>query len=78
MLVRKIVHEKFYKVASLGKKNVNCNEHLQNYQTHASEEKFGLVSQMNRASISIPSNIAEESSRSTDKDFRRFLQIALG
>ena len=41
------------------------------------EEKFGLVSQINRASISIPSNIAEGSSR-TDKSFAHFLDISLG
>ena len=32
-------------------------------------EKFGLVSQMNRCAVSIPSNIAEGSSKSTDKHF---------
>ncbi|WP_289053642.1 four helix bundle protein [Carboxylicivirga marina] len=41
-------------------------------------EKYNLISQMNRASVSIPSNIAEGSSRKSDKDFNRFLQIALG
>ncbi|MBI9063781.1 MAG: four helix bundle protein [Marinilabiliaceae bacterium] len=41
-------------------------------------EKYNLVSQMNRASVSIPSNIAEGSSRSSDKDYHRFLEIALG
>lgn len=43
-----------------------------------SEERFGFVSQMNRAAVSIPSNVAEGSTRSTQKDFRRFLEIALG
>lgn len=41
-------------------------------------EKFGLISQMNRCSISIPSNIAEGSSKDSQKDFIRFLQISLG
>jgi len=41
-------------------------------------EKYGLSSQMIRAVISIPSNIAEGSSRESEKDFARFLQIALG
>lgn len=47
-------------------------------KTFPSEEKFGLVSQLNRASVSISSNIAEGASRGSDKDFRRFLEIAIG
>lgn len=41
-------------------------------------EKFGLVSQMNRCSVSIASNIAEGCSRKSDIDFARFLEIAIG
>jgi four helix bundle protein len=41
-------------------------------------EKFGLASQMQRAVVSIPANIAEGSAKSSDKDFSRFLEISLG
>lgn len=41
-------------------------------------EKFGLVSQLRRASVSIPSNFAEGCSRSSEKDFKRFIEISLG
>ncbi|MFT4835005.1 MAG: four helix bundle protein [Parvicella sp.] len=41
-------------------------------------EKFGLISQIRRCSVSISSNIAEGSSRSSEKEFSRFLEIAQG
>lgn len=42
------------------------------------EEKYGLTSQINRASVSIPSNISEGSSRDSSKEHKYYLQIALG
>ncbi len=42
------------------------------------EEKFGLISQLRRCAVSIPTNIAEGSGRNTDKDFAQFLNISLG
>lgn len=42
------------------------------------EERFGIISQMQRCAISIPSNIAEGNKRSTVKDYVQFLRIASG
>ncbi|TDY11766.1 four helix bundle protein [Meridianimaribacter flavus] len=42
------------------------------------EEKYGLISQMRRAAVSIPSNIAEGSARKSDKELLQFINIALG
>lgn len=41
-------------------------------------EQYGLSSQMQRSAVSIPSNIAEGSRRSTKNDFCQFLRIASG
>ncbi len=41
-------------------------------------EKFGLKSQIQRAAVSIPSNIAEGASRNSEIEFKRFLEIAIG
>jgi four helix bundle protein len=41
-------------------------------------EKFGLISQINRCTVSIPSNIAEGAGRNSPKEFKQFLGIAIG
>lgn len=42
------------------------------------DERFGLISQIRRSAISIPSNIAEGSARKSDKELLQFISIALG
>ena len=42
------------------------------------EEKYGLTSQMRRSAISVPSNIAEGFRRKGQREFKQFLNIALG
>jgi four helix bundle protein len=42
------------------------------------EEKFGLISQIQRCAVSIPSNIAEGCGRVSKKEFQHFISIAMG
>ena len=60
------------------KSRVLAKEIYQITSTFPKEELFGISSQMRRCSISIPSNLAEGSSRRTAKDKARFTEIAFG
>jgi len=46
--------------------------------TFPAQEQYGLVSQMRRAAVSIPSNLAEGAARDGSREFARFLSIARG
>ncbi|CAM3593929.1 hypothetical protein FSS13T_16340 [Flavobacterium saliperosum S13] len=60
------------------KSRLFCSDIYSITSSFPNEEKFGLINQLRRASVSIPSNIAEGSSRNSNKDFSRFLEIAIG
>ena len=47
-------------------------------KTFPKDEIYGLTSQIRRCSVSVPSNIAEGRGRNSNKEFIRFLNIALG
>ncbi|EZH74041.1 30S ribosomal protein S23 [Aquimarina atlantica] len=47
-------------------------------RTFPESERFNLISQMNRCAVSIPSNISEGSSKSTNRHFKKFLENSLG
>ena len=57
---------------------VFCTEIYDVTSLFPDSERFGLTIQLRRSSVSIPSNIAEGSSRNSNKDFSRFLEIAIG
>ena len=75
MNVRKRHNYKNLKIWKLGIEIVDEVYELIN--EFPNDEKFGLASQISKSSVSIPSNIAEGSSR-TDKSFSHFIDIALG
>lgn len=57
---------------------VFCSDIYLTTDTFPKNELYSLISQLRRASVSVPSNIAEGASRSSNKNFARFLEIAMG
>jgi four helix bundle protein len=68
-----------YRELFIWKKGMDvCKKSYELSSRFPTEEKFGLTSQIRRAAVSIPSNIAEGSQRGTDRDFAHFISIARG
>lgn len=60
-------------------KSMELAEKLYNLTTNfPKDEQYGLISQIRRSAVSIPSNIAEGAARNSNKEFVQFLYIALG
>jgi four helix bundle protein len=70
---------KSHKDLTLWKESMNLVEDIYSISKNfPKEEMYGLTSQMRRCAVSVPSNIAEGAGRKGEKEFARFLYIALG
>jgi len=68
-----------YKKLLIWQKGMNiCTSTYALTQSFPKEETYGIIQQIRRAAVSIPSNIAEGSQRKSAADFRNFLRIAKG
>ena len=70
---------KSYKDLNIWKRSIGLVEDIYKItQNFPKEEIYGLTSQLRRAAVSIPSNIAEGFTRLHNKEYRQFLYISLG
>jgi four helix bundle protein len=68
-----------YKELNVWKRSIKLCANIYKLRANfPNEERFGLISQMRRASVSVPSNIAEGGGRRTDREFFHFLGVAHG
>jgi four helix bundle protein len=68
-----------YKQLNIWKAGLELADEVYNYVDGLpKDERFNLISQSIRSACSIPANIAEGSAKTSDKDFKRYLEIALG
>ncbi len=68
-----------YKDLEVWKKSVDLTEKVyQLTDSFPDKERFGLISQIRRCAVSIPSNIAEGAGRNGKKEFNHFLSISVG
>lgn len=68
-----------YKELKIWQKSMDLVENVfQLIANFPDSEKYGLIDQIKRSSISVPSNIAEGAGRNSNKDFSRFLSISRG
>lgn len=68
-----------YKELNIWKKSLNLAVDVYVLtQKFPAEEKFGLISQLRRCAVSVPSNIAEGAGRKSNKEFSQFLSISYG
>jgi four helix bundle protein len=68
-----------YKELKIWKKSMDLVENVfQLLANIPNSEKYGLIDQIKRSSISVPSNIAEGAGRTSNKDFSRFLSFSRG
>ena len=76
---KKIIALKDFKKLKIWQKGVDIAiNSFQLVSTFPKEEKFGISSQITRAAVSIPSNIAEGCGRKSNKELHQFLNISLG
>ncbi len=72
------VRFKFYDLDVWQKSITFANDIYTLTSRYPDAEKFGLTNQLRRASVSVSSNIAEGSSRTSSKEYSRFVEIAYG